>query len=265
MGASDLRRFAIVTGGSTGIGFELAKCCAHDGYDLLIASDDGRIEEAAAELRAYGCKVDTLPVDLSTTEGVDQLIAATKGREVDALLANAGHGLGKAFLDQDFAQARHVVDTNVVGTIYLIHKIGNAMRRAGAGKILITGSIAGFMPGSFQAVYNGTKAFVDSFAAAIRNELKDQGVSVTCLMPGATETEFFERADLMDTKIGQEEKDEPSKVAQQGYDAMKKGEASVIGGSWTNKFQVAMSRITPSGRMAEQHRKETAPGTAKDA
>jgi short-subunit dehydrogenase len=265
MGASDQRRFAIVTGASTGIGLELAKCCARDGYDLLIASDDGRIDQAAADIRSLGARVEAVTADLSTTDGVDTLLAAAKGREVDALLANAGHGLGKAFLDQDFAQARHVVDTNIVGTLYLVHKVGNAMRNAGIGKILITGSIAGFMPGAFQAVYNGSKAFVDSFAAALRNEVKDLGITVTCLMPGATQTEFFERADLMDTKIGQEEKDDPAEVAKQGYEAMKKGEAGVIAGKWANKFQVAMSRILSSETMAEQHRKETAPGTAKDA
>jgi short-subunit dehydrogenase len=113
---------------------------------------------------------------------------------VDALLANAGHGLGHGFLDQDFREARHVIDTNITGTIYLIQKVGRDMRERGRGRILITGSIAGFMPGSFQAVYNGTKAFIDSFSFALRNELKDTEITVTCLMPGATETEFFERA-----------------------------------------------------------------------
>ena len=118
-------------------------------------------------------------------------------------MANAGHGLGKGFLDQDFEEARHVIDTNITGTVYLIQRIGRDMRARGQGRILITGSIAGFMPGSFQAVYNGTKAFIDSFSFALRNELKDSGVTVTCLMPGATETEFFERADMLDTKVGQ--------------------------------------------------------------
>jgi short-subunit dehydrogenase len=176
-------------------------------------------------------------------------------------LANAGRGLGKGFLDQDFDEIRRVVDTNITGTIYLIHKVGNDMRRRGGGKILITGSIAGFMPGSFQAVYNGTKAFIDSFSEAVREELKDTGITVTCLMPGATETEFFERADLMDTKIGQKEKDDPAEVAKVGYQAMQKGDDSVIYG-WKNKAQVAMSRVTPATTMAAQHRKETEPGSA---
>jgi short-subunit dehydrogenase len=258
-------KFAIVTGASSGIGLELARCCARDGFDLLIAADDPKIEDVAGGLGVADSAVDAVLADLSTTDGVDKLLAASKGRRVDVLIANAGHGLGGGFLDQDFKEARHVVDTNVTGTLYLIHRIGNQMRSRGAGRILITGSIAGFMPGSFQAVYNGTKAFVDSFAAALRNELKDSGVTVTCLMPGATETEFFERAGLMDTKIGQEEKDDAAEVAKQGYEAMKKGEAGIIAGSWSNTFQVAMSRILSSETMAEKHRKETAPGTGKDA
>jgi short-subunit dehydrogenase len=126
---------------------------------------------------------------------------------------------------------------------------------------LLTGSIAGFMPGSFQAVYNGSKAFIDSFAAAIREELKDTGITVSCLMPGATETEFFKRADLMDTKIGQQKKDDPADVAELGFDAMMKGTDHVIFGT-KNKLQVAAAGVLPSSTMAEQHRKETEPGSA---
>ena len=164
------RQFAIVTGASTGIGLELAKCCARGNFDLLVAADEPEIEAAATEMRAMGAVVETVQADLSTIEGVDRLYEASKriGRPVDALLANAGRGLGHAFLDQDFNQARRVIDTNITGTVYLIHKVGNDMRRRNAGRILITGSIAGFTPGSFQAVYNGTKTFLDSFFFAIR-------------------------------------------------------------------------------------------------
>src|SRR3954452_15496452 len=184
---STTRPFAIVTGASAGIGYELAKLCAQNGFDLLIAADQAKIDQAAQELRAIGAEVNTVEADLATSEGVDKLYAATNGRPVDALLANAGHGLGHGFLDQDFEEARHVIDTNITGTVYLIQKVGRDMRERGQGRILITGSIAGFMPGSFQAVYNGTKAFIDSFSFARRNELKDANVTVTCLMPGATE------------------------------------------------------------------------------
>lgn len=256
------RRFAIVTGASTGIGLELAKCCAEDGYDLLIAADESEIEAAAEELRRSGGKVETVETDLSTTEGVDELIEAVAGRPVDALLANAGRGLGNAFLDQDFDEARRVLDTNVTGTIYLLHEIGNAMRERGEGKILITGSIAGYMPGSFQAVYNGTKAFIDSFSIALRNELKDSGVTVTCLMPGATETPFFERAGMEDTKIGAAKKADPADVAKDGYEAMQKGEADIVSG-FGNKMRVAAASVTPATVLAEQHRKTAEPGSGR--
>lgn len=256
------RPLALVTGASTGIGYELAKCCAKNGFDLLIVADEPRIQDAAEKLRSKGASVEALESDLSTTEGVDKLYAKIGGRPVAALLANAGRGLGKGFLDQDFKEARRVVDTNITGTIYLIHKVGNDMRRIGEGKILLTGSIAGFMPGSFQAVYNGTKAFINSFSAAIREELKDSGVTVSCLMPGATETEFFKRANLMDTKIGQKEKDDPADVAELGFNAMMDGTDHVIFGA-KNKLQVAAASVLPSSTVAEQHRKETEPGLAK--
>lgn len=254
------RPLAIVTGASTGIGLELAKCCAKNGFDLIVVADEPEIEDAAEMLKTYGGSVAALEADLATIEGVDELYNSIGGRPVAALLANAGRGLGKGFLDQDFGKIRRVVDTNITGTIYLVHKVGRDMRATREGKILITGSIAGFMPGTFQAVYNGTKAFLDSFAAAIRNELKDTGVTVSCLMPGATETEFFERADLMDTKIGQKEKDDAADVAEQGFEAMMKGEDGVITG-WHNKLQVMASRVMPASRLAEQHRKETEPGS----
>ncbi len=255
-------KLAIVTGASTGIGLELARCCARDGFELLIAADEPSIEQAAAELRAEGAQVQAVQADLATTEGVDKLHAASNGRPIDALLANAGIGLGHAFLDQDFAKARRVIDTNIVGTTYLIHKVGNEMRRRNAGRILVTGSIAGFMPGSFQAVYNASKSFLNSFSFALREELKDTKVSVTCLMPGATETEFFKRAGMMDTKIGAEEKDDAADVAKVGFDAMMSGEGDVVSG-WKNKVQSSVANITPSGALAKQHRKMAEPGTAK--
>jgi len=258
------RPFAIVTGASSGIGRHLAQCAAERGYDLLIASDEPQIFRAAAELQAVGVEVDAVEVDLATTEGVDQLVNACLGRPVDVLLANAGRGLGRGFLDQDFKQARRVIDTNITGTVYLLHQIANEMRTRRRGKILITGSIAGFMPGAFQAVYNGTKAFIDSFSFALRNELKDTGVSVTCLMPGPTDTLFFERADMMDTKVGVDEKMSPADVAKIGFEAMLKGEGDVVAGL-KNKLQAAAAHVMPASMLAEQHRKIAEPGTAKKA
>jgi short-subunit dehydrogenase len=255
---------AIVTGASTGIGYELAKCCAQAGYDLLIAADEPEIFSAADRLRELGVMVQEIQADLSTVEGVDELYGAANGRPIEFLLANAGRGLGNAFLNQRWDDIRHVIDTNVTGTIYLLHKVGNEMRMRGSGRILITGSIAGFMPGTFQAVYNGTKAFLDSFSFALRAELKDSGVTVTCLMPGATETEFFERADMLDTKVGQSKKDDPADVAKVGFDAMMRGDGDIVSG-WQNKLRSAIALVTPSSVLAEMHRGMAEPGSGKNA
>ena len=239
------RQFAIVTGASSGIGLELAAICAQEGFDLLIAADRPEIHAAADRCRGLGAKVTLVEADLATTAGVDQLwaAAAATGRPVDALLANGRHGLGDAFLDQDFEEARHVIDTNITGTIYLVQLVGRTMRRRGRGRILLTGSIAGFMPGTYAAVYNGTRAFIDSFSLALRAELKDTGVTVTCLMPGATETDFFDRADMMDTRVGQDEKDDPADVARIVFDAMMEDDGDVVSG-WKNKLQTTIAGIT---------------------
>jgi short-subunit dehydrogenase len=257
------RKLAVVTGASSGIGFELARIAAADGHDLIIAADETDIHDAAARLRDTGANVVSLVVDLAGEDGVDELYDAvtSSGRPVDTLFANAGRGLGHGFLDQDDAEWLRVVDTNIVGTLLLIKKIGREMRERNSGRILITGSIAGFLPGSFQAVYNGTKAFMDSFSFALRNELKDTNVTVTCLMPGPTDTRFFERAGMLDTKVGQDEKDDPADVARAGYDAMLNGEGDVVSG-WKNKIQASLANVTPANILAEQHRKMAEPGSA---
>jgi len=256
------RPLAIVTGASSGIGYELARCCAAQGFDVLIAADQPSIHAAAQDFRALGAAVEAIEADLATRDGVDKLYAATHGRPVEALLANAGHGLGHGFLDQDFDDVQHIIDTNITGTLYLIQKVGRDMRASGRGRILITGSVAGFMPGSFQAVYSGTKAFINSFSFALRNELQDTGVTVTCLMPGATETEFFARADMLDTKVGQEEKDDPAEVAKTGFEAMMQGEGDVVTG-WKNKLQTTIANVTPAETLAERHRTIAEPGSGK--
>jgi short-subunit dehydrogenase len=255
------RPLAVVTGASAGIGYELALLAVQDGHDLVIVADEP-IDTAAAAFRSCGATVDAVEADLATPEGCEALLQLVGGRDVDVLMANAGHGLGHAFLDQDFDAVRHVVDTNVTGTLALIHAIGRRMRDRRAGRILLTGSIAGLIPGTFQAVYNGTKAFVDSFSLALRNELKDSGVTVTCLLPGATETHFFERAGMQDTKVGAGEKADPADVARDGYEAMKKGGDKIVSG-WKNKLEAAMTNFVPDSMLAEQHRKTASPGSAR--
>jgi short-subunit dehydrogenase len=261
--ASGTRALAVVTGASSGIAQQLALCCARNNFDLLIAADEPQINDVASQLRDQGAKVDAVQADLSTTQGVDKLYEAIGGRPVEALLANAGSGLGHSFLDQDFDRIRHVIDTNVTGTLYLLHRVGRDMRARKRGRILITGSIAGFIPGAYQAVYNGSKAFLDSFAFALRHEVAGDGVTVTVLMPGATETEFFERADMEDTKVGTAKKDDPAMVAEKGFQAMMKGEGDIVAG-WHNKLQTAIASITPSGLLASAHARMAGPGTGRN-
>lgn len=258
------RKFAVITGASTGIGFELAKLAAADGYDLLIVANEPEIDEAASRLGAEGT-VRTVEADLATFDGVDALLAAAGDRPIDVLCANAGVGTGGAFLDQQVEAWRHSIDTNVTGTVYLLQKVLARMVARRDGRVLVTGSIAGHIPGSFNAVYNATKAFVDNFTDALRDELKDhEGVTLTTLKPGATDTPFFERAGMADTQVGQDDsKADPAKVAKDGWDAMLKGKGNITSGLM-NKLQVAAAGIAPASVMAHQHRKMAEPGGGDD-
>ena len=257
-------KFAIITGASSGIGLELAKLAAKDGYDLLVVADTPFVNSAAG-LEGTGARVETLEADLSTFDGVDRLLDAAGGRQIDLLCANAGHGLGQAFLDQQPSEWRHVIDTNVVGTTYLLQKVLKRMVARDDGKVLVTGSIAGFIPGSFQAVYNATKAYVDNFISAIQNEIKDaKGVTLTNLMPGPVETEFFHRGGMDDTSVGANpSKSDPADVAKDGYEAVMSGKASIVSG-WKNKVQQAAAGVIPNAVLAEQHRTMAEPGTANE-
>ena len=254
-----MNKFAIVTGASSGIGLELAKLAQANGYDVLLAADTPFTDQFDSTTR-----VETLEVDLASFDGVDKLLDAAQGRQIDVLCANAGHGLGRAFLDQDPDEWLHVIDTNVTGTAYLLQKVLRHMTGRGEGKVLVTGSVAGFIPGSFQAVYNGTKAFVDNFTEALRNELKDhKGIQLTTLLPGPVDTEFFERGDMLDTQVGADpHKADPADVAKDGWNALMAGDARKVSGMM-NKLQVGMSGLMPQSQLAEQHRKMAEPGTAK--
>jgi uncharacterized protein len=255
------RPLAVVTGASSGIGYNLAKLAAEHGYDLIVAADTPLVE-AVMDFESLGATVHAVQCDLASAEGVMHLIQAIGEREVDALMANAGHGLGGSFLAQDMTDILHVINTNITGTVHLVQHVARGMVARARGRILITGSIAGFEPGSFQAVYNGSKAFIDSFAHALRNELKGTEVTVSLLMPGVTDTEFFVRADMLDTRVNTGKKADPAKVARLGFKAMVKGEADVVAGL-KNKLEVALSKVLPAQAVAQMHRKQVEPGTGR--
>jgi uncharacterized protein len=267
MEGSQERPFAVVTGASSGIGYELARIFGENGFDLLIAAEDGELTQAQESLKATGVTVEAHRADLATGAGVIELyghIAAT-GRAVDALALNAGIGAGGAFATETaLSDELRLIDLNVRSTVHLCKLVLADMVERDEGRILFTSSIASTMPGAFQAVYNASKSFVQSFALAIRNELEDTGVTITSLMPGPTETEFFERAEMEDTKVGSEEKDDPAEVAQQGFDALMAGREKVVGGSFKNKIQAVAGKVIPDSKKAEMHRQMAEPGSAKE-
>lgn len=258
--------FAVVTGASSGIGLELAKQFAQHGFDVLIVADSPKIGEAANALRNYNVSISQAQIDLAKPEGVDELYAVigNAGRPVDAIALNAGVGAGGDFvretsLDADF----NVIDLNIRSTVHLAKLVLKDMVQRGQGRVLFTSSIAATMPGTFNAVYNASKAFVQSFAQAIRNELKDTGVTITALMPGATDTNFFRRAGMEDTKVGLSEKDDPADVAKTGFEALMSGEDHVVAGSFKNKVQATMAHVLPDTVTAEMHRKQAEPASDK--
>jgi uncharacterized protein len=248
---------AVVTGASSGIGYELAKQFAAHDFDLIVTAEDDDILSVGAELDAQAVQI-----DLGTEDGVEKFYRRIGSRPVDALALNAGIGAGGAFATgTDLAQELQIVDLNVRSTVHLAKLVVPAMVERGEGRILFTSSIASTMPGAFQAVYNASKSFVQSFALALRNELKDTGVTVTSLMPGPTETEFFERADMLDTKVGAGDKDDPADVARDGFEALMAGKERVVSHSLSTKLQGRGSRLLPDGVKAEMHRRMAEPGS----
>jgi len=259
------KSFAVVTGASSGIGYELARQFVEHGFDLLVAAEDEGISSAAASLAAQdGSAVESLCVDLATEEGNDKLYDRIRstGRPVDAIAINAGVGVAGPFTETDLAAHMNLINLNVVSPVHLTYRVLKDMLARRAGKILYTSSIAATMPGPFQATYNASKAFEKSFAEAIRNEVKDSGVTVTVLMPGATETNFFHRAGADNTKVGASEKDDPAGVAREAFEALMDGKDHIVAGSFKNKVQATISHVLPDTATAEMHRKEAEPGSA---
>jgi short-subunit dehydrogenase len=261
MTSSQNKPLALVTGASSGIGLELARQFGQNGFDLVIAAEGSGLSAAAAELRQTGAEVQPVQVDLRTPEGVSQLYSAATaaGRSLDAVALNAGVGRGGAFIDTPLADEQDIIDLNVTSTVHLAKLVLKDMAARDEGKVLITSSIASTMPGSFQAVYNASKSFLQSFAEAVQEELKDTGVTITSLMPGPTETNFFHRAVMDHTPIGRGKKDDPAQVAAQGFAALMDGKNKIVGGSLMTKAQKAVGDVVPDKVKAVMHRQMAEP------
>ena len=243
---SAARKFAVITGASTGIGFELAQEFARNGYDLLVCADEIEIVERAHLLEASGAKAQCLRTDLATSNGVEKLFAAIQqaGRPVDALVLNAGVGVGGDFVRHNkLEDEMNLIALNITSVVHLAKLVLPEMVARGEGRVLITSSIAALMPGLFYATYAASKSFLLSFSEALFNELRDTGVTVTALMPGATDTEFFARAGMEGTKVAESKKDDPALVARQAYAAMMAGEDHIISGSVKNRLQGFCGKI----------------------
>jgi uncharacterized protein len=258
---NEMKPLALVTGASSGIGLELARQFATHDFDVVVTAEDGELAAAAADLRATGAVVHEVRADLRSDDGVRQLWAEVTGlgRPLDAAALNAGIGRGGAFLDTDLQDEFDVIDLNVRSTVHLAKLVLRDMATRDRGKVLVTSSIASTMPGSFQSVYNASKSFLQSFTEALQEELKDTGITLTSLMPGPTETEFFERADMLDTKVGQSKKDDPAQVAKQGFEALMDGDAKLVAGSLKTKAQGLANKVLPDSLKATAHRQMAEP------
>ena len=265
MGTATNRKLAVVTGASSGIGLELARLCVENEFDLVICAEDEGIHQAAVHLGASGTSIVPVRADLATYDGVESLVRAIRetGRPVDALLLNAGVGVGGQFLLTDLEDELRMIALNCTSIVHLGKRVIPGMVSRGEGRILVTASIASTAPAPYLAVYGATKAFDLSFAEALRNELKDTGVTVTALQPGATDTEFFDRANMDNTKVAQGKKDDPADVAKAGFEAMLAGKDSVIAASLKNKLQGLANEILPETVKAAAQAKQTKPGTGE--
>ncbi len=268
MATTDHKSFAVVTGASSGIGYELARQFAENGFDLLIAAEDDGIHHAAQQIGALGVHVVPVQADLTQYDEVEKLYQAiqSSGRPVDAIAINAGVGVGGDFArETSLEKELYLLKLNVLSTVHLAKRVTKDMVARGEGRILFTSSIAGTMPTPLEAVYGASKAFVLSFAHALRYELKDAGITVTALMPGPTDTNFFHRAGMDDTEAGTtgKETNDPAEVAKQGYEALMSGKEDILASSLKTKIQGTLGKLVPESVTAAQHKKMAEHNSAK--
>lgn len=256
-------QMALVTGASSGIGYWLAKELASRGYDLVICSAGERLVAAGTDFQNSGVEVIEVSADLATREGVDALWKKVLqlGRPVDVACINAGIGVGGLFSETELETELKMVELNCVGVVHLAKHVVKHMLELNAGRILITSSIAGEMVAPREAVYAATKAFDLSLAHSLRYELRDTGVSVTALQPGPTDTDFFHRAGMDNTKTGTEGKHEsqPQDVARQGLDALFEGKDHVYAASFKTKMEGMLANAVPGAVKGAMHEKMAKP------
>ena len=271
---ADSRPFAVITGASSGIGRELARQFMAHGFDILVTDEDGGLDATAGDLAGdltgtsgaqagagAGATIQEVVADLATPDGVERVVAtiAAIGRPVDALALNAGFGNGGAFTEIPLADEQRLIGVNISAPVHLAKRIVPDMVRRGSGRVLFTSSVASQLPGPYYATYAASKAFIQSFAHALRYELTGTGVTVTALLPGPTDTEFFGRADMEDTPVGSSAKDDPATVARDGFEALMAGKSQVVAGSLKNKIQTAGARLMPDQARAAIHARMTKP------
>jgi uncharacterized protein len=256
------KKYALITGATSGIGYELAKLFAKDQYNLvLVARNAYELERTAAELQDENkINVHVIAKDLFNPQSAKEVYDEVKSNGIDVgiLVNDAGQGHFGEFINTDLEKELDIIQLNVMAPVTLTKYFLKEMLASGEGKILNVGSIAGEAPGPFHSVYHGTKAFINSWTAAIRNELKDTNITVTALLPGATDTDFFNKADMNDSKILETKLSKPEEVAKDGYEALMSGDDKIVSGL-KNKAQVAMAGVLPDSVSSELMRKQQKP------
>ena len=256
-------QYVLITGATSGIGYELAKLFVKDGYNLIIVSrNQDELDIKATEFRESGVDVITIAKDLFNRNEAFALCdeIKTAGITIDILVNDAGQGLYGEFKDTDIQRELDIVELNISSLLIITKFFLKEMTERNSGKILNLASIASKVPGPWQSVYHGTKAFVLSFTEAIREEVKDFDITITALMPGATDTDFFNKAGMLNSKAVQDKSalSDPADVAKDGYEALLSGTDKIVSGI-KNKIQVGMSNITPDSLVAHQMNEQQKP------
>ncbi|QUH02942.1 SDR family NAD(P)-dependent oxidoreductase [Saccharopolyspora erythraea] len=255
---------ALVTGASNGIGYELAILFAKKGFDLVATGRSEKIHDAAEEFTRLGAHVEAVRADLSAHDAVEKVwqeVEAT-GRPLEAAAINAGVSIGGAFLDNDLDDELNLISLNITSVVHLAKRVSTAMARQRRGRILITSSLSATLPTPYETVYGPSRAFTRMFALGLREELRDSGVTVTTLMPGATNSDFHARAGMNNTAFGPTaNKNDKVEVARQGFEAMLAGRAQVVGGDRTTKRTALLHRFLPETLKAVRHARKAKPRT----